>query len=79
MTQTLRRIAILAEGTLEFHHGKTAISLLRYRPQVVVAVIDSEHAGATTGAVLGLAGQTPIVQNLEQAAPSLPAQLHERR
>jgi uncharacterized NAD-dependent epimerase/dehydratase family protein len=67
MRQRLRRVAILADGTLDFHHGKTAISLLRYRPQDVVAVIDREHAGATTEAVLGLGGQIPIVPDVARA------------
>lgn len=75
MTQNMRRVAILAEGTLDFHYGKTAISLLRYRPKDVVAVIDSEYAGATTGAVLGLAGRTPIVGNVEHALAFGPTSL----
>src|SRR5436190_24130547 len=70
-----RRLAILAEGTLEFHHGKTAISLLRYAPDDVTVVIDREHAGSTTGAVLGLAGDTPIVADIEDALPAHPTAL----
>ena len=62
-----RRLVILAEGMLDFHHGKTALSLLRYRPQEVVAVIDSTHAGRTTGDAVGLAGATPIVPDVEAA------------
>jgi uncharacterized NAD-dependent epimerase/dehydratase family protein len=70
-----RRLAILAEGMLDFHHGKTATSLLRYRPQEVVAVIDGDHAGQTTGTVLGLAGDTPIVDEIESALPCNPTAL----
>jgi uncharacterized NAD-dependent epimerase/dehydratase family protein len=70
-----RRLAILAEGMLDFHHGKTTTSLLRYRPDEVVAVIDDEHTGETTGAVLGLAGDTPIVEDIEHALPFHPSAL----
>lgn len=67
MHDNIRRLAILAEGTLDFHHGKTATSILRYRPQDVVAVIDSTRAGITTGQAVGLAGDTPIVSDISEA------------
>jgi uncharacterized NAD-dependent epimerase/dehydratase family protein len=70
-----RKLAILAEGMLDFHHGKTATSLLRYRPQDVLAVIDSQHAGQTTGAVLGLAGDIPIVADIDHALSLGPSTL----
>ncbi|HZU14120.1 MAG TPA: DUF1611 domain-containing protein [Chloroflexota bacterium] len=59
-----RRLVILAEGSLEFHHGKTAISLLRYRPEEVVAVVDSTNAGKTTNEVLGIGGDIPILDSV---------------
>lgn len=70
-----RRLVILAEGTLDFHHGKTATSILRYRPDDVVAVIDSEHAGSTTGQLLGLGGSIPIVENIDEALKFRPTAL----
>jgi uncharacterized NAD-dependent epimerase/dehydratase family protein len=70
-----RRLAILAEGTLDFHHGKTAISLLRYAPQDVVAVIDSENRGKTTGELLGVGGAIPIVGAVEETFPYEPTAL----
>jgi uncharacterized NAD-dependent epimerase/dehydratase family protein len=43
-----RRLLILAEGySADAHHGKTARGVLRYRPEQVVAVLDSERAGET--------------------------------
>ncbi|MBV9282343.1 MAG: DUF1611 domain-containing protein, partial [Chloroflexi bacterium] len=75
MTEHRRRLAILAEGTLDFHHGKTAVSILRYRPGDVVAVIDSEHAGQTTGRVLGLAGDVPILASVDEALDYRPDSL----
>jgi uncharacterized NAD-dependent epimerase/dehydratase family protein len=43
-----RRLLILAEGySADPHFGKTARGVLRYRPDEVVALLDSERAGAT--------------------------------
>jgi uncharacterized NAD-dependent epimerase/dehydratase family protein len=70
-----RRLAILAEGNLEFHHGKTALSILRYRPDEVVVVIDREHAGRTTRQAVGLGGDTPIVGDVSSALPYRPTAL----
>jgi uncharacterized NAD-dependent epimerase/dehydratase family protein len=60
-----RRLAILAEGMLGFHYGKTAVSILRYSPQDVVAVIDSANTGKTTEEVLGLGGDVPVVADID--------------
>ncbi|MGI8967936.1 MAG: DUF1611 domain-containing protein [Chloroflexota bacterium] len=75
MQSRRRRIAILAEATLDFHHGKTAISLLRYVPHEVVAVIDSTTAGTTTGEALGVGGDVPIVCDIGQALAFQPTEL----
>jgi uncharacterized NAD-dependent epimerase/dehydratase family protein len=66
MQPASRRLVILAEGTLDFHHGKTATSLLRFEPDDVVAVIDSTNRGATTGQLLGIGGDIPIVGSVEE-------------
>jgi len=43
-----RRLLILAEGfSDDAHYGKTAHGVLRYRPEEVVAILDSERAGKT--------------------------------
>jgi len=75
MSESPRRLLILAEGMLDFHHGKTATSLLRYRSDEVVAVVDSAHAGQTTDQVLGLAGGTPIVARVDDALALEPTAL----
>ena len=62
-----RRLAILGDGHLDFHFGKTAMGVLRYRPQDVVVVIDREMAGQATQAAIGLGGDTPIVPSLRAA------------
>ena len=44
----MRRLVVLAEGHSDDpHYGKTARGVLRYRPESVVAVIDSHRAGET--------------------------------
>ena len=75
MTSSDRRIAILAEGTLDFHFGKTAISILRYMPQDVVAVIDAEHVGMTAHQLLGVGGPIPICRTVAETLPFRPTQL----
>jgi uncharacterized NAD-dependent epimerase/dehydratase family protein len=61
-----RRIIILTEGHTEPHAGKTAASVIRYRGQDVVALLDSKEAGRTSGELLG-AGNVPIVARLDDA------------
>jgi uncharacterized NAD-dependent epimerase/dehydratase family protein len=69
------RFAVLADGHLDFHFGKTAIGLIRYRPHDVVAVIDGDHAGATSEQILGAGGAIPIVGALKEALALDPASL----
>jgi uncharacterized NAD-dependent epimerase/dehydratase family protein len=47
-----RRVLVLAEGFSDDpHHGKTLRGVLRYRPEEVVAVLDSRRAGEAEGGV----------------------------
>jgi uncharacterized NAD-dependent epimerase/dehydratase family protein len=56
-----RRLLLLAEGhSADPHFGKTARGVLRYRPEHVVAVLDSERAGSTEDGV-------PIVGSVDDA------------
>lgn len=64
VAQSERRLAILTEGHTEPVTGKTASSVLRYRPEEVVALIDSTQVGKTTHELLGVGGKTPIVAKL---------------
>jgi uncharacterized NAD-dependent epimerase/dehydratase family protein len=68
-------MAILADGMLDFHHGKTATSILRYRPDDVVAIVDSVHAGSVSQDVLGIGGKIPIVPEISQAFQYQPTEL----
>jgi uncharacterized NAD-dependent epimerase/dehydratase family protein len=63
-----RRHAVLTEGFLTDVHGKTAHGVLRYRPEQVVAVIDSQHAGKRVRDVMpSLRVDVPIVATVAQA------------
>jgi uncharacterized NAD-dependent epimerase/dehydratase family protein len=60
------RLLLLAEGfSADPHHGKTMRGVLRYRPQDVVAVLDSERAGETESGV-------PVVGDVEDAVALQP-------
>ncbi len=61
-----RRLVILAEGNFGFHHGKTAVGVIRYGPDDVVAVIDSTQAGGNVSAILP-GRDIPIVATLDEA------------
>jgi uncharacterized NAD-dependent epimerase/dehydratase family protein len=61
-----RRLAILAEGNFGFHHGKTAVGVIRYGPDDVRAVIDSTQAGGNVSSILP-GRDIPIVATLDEA------------
>jgi uncharacterized NAD-dependent epimerase/dehydratase family protein len=61
-----RRLVILAEGNFGFHHGKTAVGVIRYGPDDVVAVIDSSQAGGNVSSILP-GRDIPIVATLHEA------------
>jgi uncharacterized NAD-dependent epimerase/dehydratase family protein len=71
-TAAPRRLVILAEGNFGFHHGKTAVGVIRYGPDEVVAVIDSTQAGTNVSAILP-GRDIPIVASLEAALAVDPA------
>ena len=57
---------ILAEGNFGFHHGKTAVGVIRYGPDQTVAVIDSTQAGGNVSEILPK-HDIPIVASLAEA------------
>jgi len=62
-----RRLVILTQGYSRSLKAKTAVSLLCYRPQRVVAVLDGEHAGETAQEVFGVGGDIPVIGLLDEA------------
>ncbi len=58
---------ILTDGHYNAHAAKTAICVVRYRPEEVVAVFDRDLAGKTCGEVMGVGGRIPFVGSLAEA------------
>lgn len=67
-----KRIVILAEGRFSVLDAKTATCVIRYRPDEVVAVLDSVTAGTTTDRVLGFGPALPVVATLDEALALTP-------
>lgn len=65
----MRRLAILAEGSFEWHYGKTATGVIRYGKDTVVAVIDSTKAGQDVAQALGatFGMGIPVVRDIHEA------------
>jgi uncharacterized NAD-dependent epimerase/dehydratase family protein len=59
-------MVLLTDGVTNVGTAKTAVNLIRYKPEEVVAVWDPANAGKTSREVFGL-GNTPIVAKLEEA------------
>lgn len=71
-----RRYAILTEGLLATTNGKTAHGVLRYRSDLVVAVIDSTFAGKrVVDVVPSLGSPAPIVASFQEAMTFEPTAL----
>ena len=69
------RIAILAEGSFGVLESKTATVLVRYLPDNVVAVIDSENAGRDVSEVIEIGEGIPVVSDLTEALRFNPTML----
>ena len=62
-----KRLAVLTEGGLDLYRNKTAMGLLRFRPEDVLCVIDSKHAGANLSQIIGFDIDVPIVGSIREA------------
>jgi len=63
-----RRMVILVDGYTDASTAKTAIGVIRYRTEEVVAVLDRGGAGKTSGQLLGVGGAIPVVAALADAS-----------
>jgi D-glutamate N-acetyltransferase len=63
-----RKLVILTEGHTDPHTAKTASSVVRYRPEEVVALLDGEQRGKSCFDLLGVGEGVPIVATLAEAA-----------
>jgi uncharacterized NAD-dependent epimerase/dehydratase family protein len=60
-----RRLIILTEGHTEPITAKTAASVLRYKPEEVLALLDTTQTGKTARDLLGIGGEIPVVASLD--------------
>jgi uncharacterized NAD-dependent epimerase/dehydratase family protein len=74
-SRALSRTVLLVEGSFNVHAAKTASCFLRYRPEEVVAILDSTNRGRTAQDVVGFGGAVPIVGSIEEALPLRPDRL----
>ena len=61
-----RRIALLTDGYSTPFLAKTAINLIRYRPQDIAGVIDRGAAPTVASELLGVGDQVPVVSSFSQ-------------
>ncbi len=69
MTSRKRKILILTEGLSNPINAKTAVSVIRYRADEVVAVLDSTIAPQTTQQLFQVGGAIPVIRALADAPP----------
>lgn len=62
-----RKMIILTDGYTDSHTAKTAICVIRYRAEEVVAVLDRQSAGKTCEEIVGVGGRIPVIGSLEEA------------
>jgi uncharacterized NAD-dependent epimerase/dehydratase family protein len=58
-------MVILTEGKTTPFYAKTAMSLVKYRSQDVLGLLDGTQAGQTAGELLGIGGEIPVVASLD--------------
>jgi len=73
--ETRRRYVILAEGQFGEPGSKTAMGVIKYGREPVVAVIDSTRAGRDVAEWLGQENAAPVVATLAEALPLKPTAL----
>ena len=61
------RVAILLQGGIKGHHGKTGLAFLRYSQTDIVAIIDSEAVGESLLESTKIDRPVPIVADVEAA------------
>lgn len=62
-----RRIVILTDGRTNPVSAKTASCVIRYKPEEVVALLDTTQPGKTSQELLGIGGAIPVVAKLADA------------
>lgn len=74
-SMTNRRLIILTEGRLDVFNAKTAVSVIRYRKEDVVALIDQVNAGKDLESIIGIGKGIPIVSTIAETLHLKPTAL----
>ncbi len=61
-----RRLVILTEGMSNDHQAKTAVSVIRYNTEEVLAILDTCEAGKTSQELFNCGGDIPVIADLSQ-------------
>src|SRR5476649_1342152 len=67
MLRREQKLAIYMEGAVRGYGGKMGFGILRYSPNPIVCVIDSENAGQDIRDIAGVPKSCPIVATVEEA------------
>jgi uncharacterized NAD-dependent epimerase/dehydratase family protein len=63
----MRRMVLLTGGVTNVGTAKTAVNLLRYKPEEVVAVLDPANSGKSAQELFGVGGKIPVIKSLSEA------------
>ncbi len=63
----MARIVVLTEGRSDPLSAKTAVNLIRYRRDEMVAILDSTSRGMTSQQLFAIGGDLPVIATLEEA------------
>ena len=74
-SENRRRYVVLSEGQFGEPGSKTAMGVIKYGPDAVLAVLDSTRAGRDVSEWLGPAHAAPVVATLAEALPYEPTAL----
>jgi uncharacterized NAD-dependent epimerase/dehydratase family protein len=70
-----QRLILLTDGHLDPYQAKTAVGILRYRPEQVAGVLDARYAGQSLKKMVGVGEGIPIVGTTEEALALKPTAL----
>jgi uncharacterized NAD-dependent epimerase/dehydratase family protein len=59
-------MVLLTDGVTNVGSAKTAVNLIRYKPEECVAILDPTNAGKTSYEIFGL-GRVPVIRELSEA------------
>lgn len=74
-TITRRKLVILTEGRFDVFSAKTAVSIIRYCRDDVVAIIDSHNTGKDPESIIGIGRGIPIVRTVAETLKLKPTAL----